>query len=172
MSFFEGTSSLRWYALKVFYRRYAAICATLNRDGVEYFIPPLRPDCMLMFVRTTSDYIAFLQTVLLEKGRVVCEPRAQRPAYVSDAEIEMFRLVTSMGANEFEVVDNLSSDRLKDYCRVIEGKWKGAEGFLARIRHRKRLVVTLGNFITVAATDYIPIAHLERISLPLWKQGA
>ena len=84
----------------------------------------------------------------------------------------MFRLVTSMGANEFEVVDNLSSDRLKDYCRVIEGKWKGAEGFLARIRHRKRLVVTLGNFITVAATDYIPIAHLERISLPLWKQGA
>ena len=65
MSFFEGTSSLRWYALKVFYRRYAAICATLNRDGVEYFIPPLRPDCMLMFVRTTSDYIAFLQKISL-----------------------------------------------------------------------------------------------------------
>ena len=85
MSFFEGTSSLRWYALKVFYRRYAAICATLNRDGVEYFIPPLCPDCMLMFVRTTSDYIAFLQTVLLEKGRVVFLPGALRPAYVSDA---------------------------------------------------------------------------------------
>lgn len=76
---------MNWYALKIFYRRHSAIKATLERDGVENYTPlrvvrGLRNgrmtdveqllDPMLMFVRSTEEYIAQLNKVLDEKAMV------------------------------------------------------------------------------------------------------
>ncbi len=167
-----NANALRWYVVKVYYHRYEALCATFGRDGLEYFIPPCSPDTMLLFVHATESYILALQSTLHDMGMVCPVPGTHRPASVGDAEMRMFRFVTEVGGNDLEVVGGIASSRLCDYYRVTDGPWKGAEGYLARIRHRKRLVITLGSLLTLAATTYIPKEHLLRIDLPEWKRAA
>lgn len=164
--------ALHWYVVKVYYHRYAALCATFERNGWEYFIPPYSPDTMLLFIKTSESYILSLQSSLCGMGMVCPVPGTHLPARISDDEMQMFRFVTEVAGDDMEIITRVASLRLRDYYRVTAGPWKGVEGFLARIRHRMRLVVTLGTLFTVAATTYIPKEHLLRIDLPEWKKVA
>ena len=49
-----------------------------------------------------------------------------------------------------------------DHVRVIDGVFKGAEGYICRIKKNHRLIVTIHGICAVA-TSYIPQAFLERI---------
>lgn len=169
---------MNWYALKIFYRRHSAIKATLERDGVENYTPQrvvgvLRNgrmtdveqllDPMLMFVRSTEEYIAQLNKVLHEKAMVYRYPGTRKPAPISDKEMEMFRFVVSAGDKGLEIISSLPEDKFqRNHYRVIDGILKGVEGILVRIRNRRRLVVKVGNVIAVA-TSYIPNKYLQKI---------
>lgn len=84
-------------------------------------------------------------------------------AVIPEREMLMFRLVTSAQANGLEYL----SDSVADYSvgqrvRVLQGPFRGAEGFIRRIRGNRRLVVSISGICAVA-TSYIPASFLERL---------
>lgn len=85
------------------------------------------------------------------------------PLAISEREMNIFMLVTSSGGQGMEYFgeDNPKFHR-GERVRVIDGKFKGAEGVICRIRKNSRLVVTVQGVCAVA-TSYIPQAFLQRI---------
>lgn len=171
-------SRMNWYALKVFYKRHAAIEATLQRDGVESYIPkrsvPIlrnghltdieRPiDPMLMFVHSTEEYIAQLDRMLHEKAMVYHYPGTQEPAPIPDEEMEIFRFIVSASANGLEILGSLPENKTRgERYRVIGGPLEGIEGFLIRLHSTRRLVIEIGTVMCIA-TSYIPQKYLQKI---------
>jgi len=54
------------------------------------------------------------------------------------------------------------SFRPEDRVRVIDGEFKGAEGYIKRIKGNRRLVVAIEGVVAVA-TAYIPSCYLEKV---------
>ena len=168
---------LHWYAVKVFYRRHDAIKATLARDNVRYFIPmkwvkafrdrhmtlvekPL--DAMLMFVQSSEEYINELDKVLCEKGMVYHYPGTREPAVIADEEMRMFILVTSARDEGLKVLTEWQSTRHRTRFRVIGGALKGAEGVALSGHSKRRLVISVGDIISVV-TSPLAVEMLEQI---------
>ena len=85
--------------------------------------------------------------------------------------MNIFILVTSSGEKGLEY---LGDDRTEFYVgepvRVIDGPFKGAEGYIRRIKGNRRLVVTIQGICAVA-TSYIPQCFLQKINKET-KQGS
>ena len=82
---------------------------------------------------------------------------------IPDREMNIFMLVTSSGEKGMEY---LGADSTK-FCRgervrVIDGKFKGAEGYICRIKKNSRLVVAIQGVCAVA-TSYIPQSFIQKI---------
>lgn len=85
------------------------------------------------------------------------------PLAIPDREMNIFMLVTSSGEQGMEYFgEDNSKFQQGERVRVIDGKFKGAEGVICRIRKNRRLVVTVQGVCAVA-TSYIPQAFLQRI---------
>ena len=56
--------------------------------------------------------------------------------------------------------------RTGDRVRVTGGIYKGAEGYIKRIRKDRRLLVAIEGFIAVA-TSFIPFQYLEKVPEPV-----
>ena len=72
-----------------------------------------------------------------------------------------FNMISEPGFEFFpdEAIDYRSGDKV----RVTGGPFKGAEGYIKRIRGNRRLIVALEGVIAVATT-YIPGCFLEKTS--------
>lgn len=85
--------------------------------------------------------------------------------------MDIFMLVTSSGEQGMEY---FGEDNPKFYkgerVRVIDGKFKGAEGVICRIRKNSRLVVTVQGVCAVA-TSYIPQAFLMKLQKSEWNEN-
>ena len=140
-----------WYALKVFYNRVFELEKQLSQEGVRSYIPLLHEDTVagdkkirkrkpavssLMFIRQSEHYLLDLQ----DRMKASC-PFMADLEYFSD-----------------EAIDYRSGDKV----RVTGGPFKGAEGYIKRIRGNRRLVVALEGIIAVATT-YIPGRFLEKM---------
>lgn len=70
--------------------------------------------------------------------------------------MELFMQITSADTSDLEYFSDEAIDyRSGDKVRVTGGPFKGAEGYIKRIRGNRRLVVALEGIIAVATT-YIP----------------
>ena len=88
----------------------------------------------------------------------------RKPAVISDLEMNVFMLVTSTGDPGLEYLGEEPSDlRSGDRVRVTEGPFKGAEGYIKRIKGNRRLIVSIEGVVAVATT-YIPGCFLEKIA--------
>ena len=170
-----------WYALRVTYGREMLVKGYLDGIGVESYIPceivtvevrgvrkQVRRTVIpsLMFFRATEEYAKDLQTTL--RGRVmlytyVNEKWKKVPSLISEYEMDMFRLVTSSGAAG---LDYFGGDSIVygigDRVRVTGGVFKGAEGYIKRIKGRRRLIVSITGICAVA-TSFIPNCFLQKI---------
>ena len=154
-----------WYALKVFYNR------VFELEGVRSYIPLLHEDTVagdkkirkrkpavssLMFIRQSEHYLLELQ----DRMKASCpfmayfDRETKKPAVIPDREMELFMQITSADTSDLEY----SGDKV----RVTGGPFKGAEGYIKRIRGNRRLVVALEGIIAVATT-YIPGRFLEKM---------
>ena len=140
-----------WYALKVFYNRVFELEKQLSQEGVRSYIPLLHEDTVagdkkirkrkpavssLMFIRQSEHYLL---------------------------EMELFMQITSADTSDLEYFSDEAIDyRSGDKVRVTGGPFKGAEGYIKRIRGNRRLVVALEGIIAVATT-YIPGRFLEKM---------
>ena len=167
--------ALNWYALRVFQNRSAAVRAEVERSGYEYYVPTRlvernvfgrkmtvqQPLVMsIVFVRATSRYIESLSKDQMISATAYRQPGTNCPAVISDREMEIFMLVTRVGADTAEMVD--LSLAQGDRVRVTDGPFKGAEGYIARVHGAKRLIVAIEGVAAIALT-YIPKNFLEKI---------
>ena len=173
--------SLNWYALKVFYNRVFEVEALLKSESIESYIPLKRVVVVhddgrresvdkpiinsLMFFRSTIFRAKELQQKLFDRAFIYCrkEKYVRIPLAISDDEMNIFMLVTSCSKGSLEY---LGCDEKKfirgDRVKVIDGDFKGAEGYICRIRKDNRLVVSVTGVCAVATT-YIPRCFLEVI---------
>lgn len=174
-------SSLNWYALKVFYNRVFEVEALFKSESIESYIPLKRVVVVhndgslesvdkpiinsLMFFRSTACRARQLQQILCDRALIYCrkEKYVRIPLAISDYEMNIFMLVTSCSKGSLEY---LGCDEKKfirgDRVKVIDGDFKGAEGYICRIRKDNRLVVSVTGVCAVATT-YIPRCFLEVI---------
>lgn len=152
---------LHWYALKVFWRRTEPVKEKFDDMGLEYYSQNVLPS--YLFVRTDEENIKKLRCEFFGNLYVYADRITRKPTVVPDKELEVFRIVTSAGDTGLEF---LGDDPVKyqkgDKVRVTDGPFKGAEGYVVRIKKDRRLVVTISG-VAAVATSFIPLELLEKI---------
>lgn len=176
----EAHTAEHWFALKVFYNKVFDIEELLKKDALQIYIPceetlveragvrkkvrrPLISS--LMFFRSTAGQATEVQRVLADKVILYTRQEGLKkiPFAIPEREMNIFMLVTSSGERGMEYLGE-DSPKFHRGCRVrvTDGKFKGAEGVICRIRKDSRLVVAIRGVCAVA-TSYIPRAFLRRL---------
>lgn len=156
-----GETKLHWYAIKAFWRRTVALLEMLDESGVEYYAQKILPS--YIFVHTDRMTVKRMQSNCIGKYYVYADRVTREPSVVPDKEMEIFRIITSSGDNGLEFLGEDPSVYQKgDKVRVLDGPFKGAEGYVVRIKKDRRLVVTISG-VAAIATSYIPMELLEKI---------
>ena len=176
----QKNNELHWYALKVFYNRVVYLKSLLDPEGVESYVPlhtveqydkgrlkyeekQLIPS--LMFVRCRQEWLEAFKRRYPEDFMYYTEAETRRPGAISDEEMRSFILVTSADAGRnvkyfgADAPDYHTGDRV----RVIEGLYKGAEGYIKRIKKDRKLIVSVTG-VAVVAVSYIHPSFLEKIN--------
>ena len=169
---------INWYPVRVFFGRAELIKTALGEADIEYFYPTrmtekLTPSGLkfveeplvksLIFVRTDRESLTKLKSKF--GGTII--PYYDRlnnaPLVVPDKQMDDFRKLCEMKESGLEYLGN---DEPKyhqgDRVRVTEGVFKGFEGHIKRIRHDRKLIVTIEG-VAAFATRYIPPSCLEKI---------
>ena len=153
---------LHWYAIKVFWRRTARIAEALEELGIEYYAQKVVPSYIFIHtdektaIRFRDSQFGFLY-LYAERGE------GKKPIVVPDKQIEVFRIITSAAADGVEILPNDPlSYAVGDLVRVTDGPFKGAEGYVRRIRKDRRLVIVISG-IAAIATYHIPPELLEKV---------
>jgi len=171
----EGT---HWYALKVFYNRVVYLKSILP-ECIETYVPfhtveqydggrlsyvekQLIPS--LLFIRCTEDWLLKFKQEHNEDFMYYSKAETHKPGAISDSEMRSFILVTSVdaGRNVKYFGADAPQYHTGDRVRVIDGIYKGAEGFIKRIKKDRKLVVSVTG-VAVVAVSYIHPDFLEKI---------
>lgn len=156
---------LHWYAVKTRWNRTGQVCDMLDRKGVAYYTQSVVPS--FLFIHTDADTVERIRHDEWECGfsrmYVYTDPLTHIPVVVPDKEMEVFRIVTSAMQSGLTVLENdPATYQTGDKVRVTDGPFKGAEGYIKRIKKDRRLVVTISG-IAAIATSFIPMELLEKI---------
>ena len=166
-----------WYAFRIFRNGKKFFMDTIGNDGKRYFIPTrikrtIKPNYKediikevlfsnLVFVRAEQKYIEHLSTNLRSLAGVYRNPDTGRIAQIPDAEMDTFIFVLTKGCEQLDVYEGELKQH--DRVRVTDGIFKGAEGYIARIKGNRRFVVNINGVVAVA-TAYIPQSMLQKIN--------
>ena len=150
-----------WYAIKVFWRRTARIKEVLDGLGMEYYAQTVVPS--YVFIHTDESSAKRLAHSQFGFIYLYTDRKTRKPAVVPDREVEIFKIVCSVQDTGLELLDeDPAKYMVGDPVRVIDGPFKGAEGYIKRIRKDRRLVVVISG-VAAIATSYIPPSQLEKI---------
>ena len=158
---------------------YLRLRALLQRDGRTDFedrrylfdnphiykrVPLIRS---LMFIRCLDTEIRKLRFEIGERGFVYLRANGKDPAVIPEREMDAFRLVADSFQEGILVFEDDAITRYREGARVRvkEGPFKGAEGYIKRIKKDRRLVVAIEGVIAIA-TAYIPPELLEPVPEP------
>ena len=124
----------------------------------------------LIFARTQEDRVPELESILKDslgeaRGFIYKDAEWKGYAVVPDSQMAAFRLVTAQGSSGLEFFSSDDITRFKEgkKVRVTEGPFRGAEGYVKRIRRDRRLLVSIEGIVAVA-TAFIEPQFLEEIS--------
>lgn len=171
-------SSFGWYALNVFFNRVIKLTSLLDEENMEYYVPMRTVETFkdgqkvyekkqliasLLFIRCSTTYFTALRERYGDSFYVYSDRETKRPRRIPDHEMNSFILVTSIEDKGMELLPEGTVEyQVGDHVRVVDGVFKGAEGYVKRIQGRKRLIVSIEG-IAVVATSYIPRSFLESI---------
>lgn len=152
----------RWYAAKVHYNRLAPLKEQLLEDGIETFVPGMIKS--LLFVKSNETYMAQFEQRNFGRLWVYRNPSTRKLSAIPEREMELFIFVCTAGQQGLSYLgDDKPEYHQGDRVRVIDGVFKGAEGYIKRIKKDRRLVVSVKGVVAVA-TAYIPPQFLETIT--------
>ena len=156
------TETVRWYAIKVYYNRMKQLREQLAVDGIRFFIPSMVSS--LLFVQASNDYLMQFEEGYRGRLWVYRDLLTGKPSAIPEREMEVFIFVCTAGQQGLSYLGEDKPEYHKgDRVRVTDGVFKGAEGFVKRIKKDRRLVVSIRGVVAVA-TSYIPPQFLEIIS--------
>jgi len=174
----NDTAPTHWFALKVFYNKVFCIESELKKRNIESYIPLQTVEIVrqgitrtvqrqavasLLFFRAGEQQAEEVQCLFRERAMLYIHRDTKRPAAIPEHEMQIFMLVTSSGDSKLEYFNEKEHTyRTGDRVRVTGGIFKGAEGYIRRIRGDRRLVVAIEGIVAVA-TSYIPSCFLEKI---------
>ena len=169
-----------WFAMKVFFNKVFEIERYFQDNGIECYVPVQYEEKMvkgeqmrvrkpavssLIFLRIEEDKIQHIENELAQRVILYRYRQSRQPAKIPDREMEVFQMVTSVEGGNWDYVDTDSLQfSANERVRVVDGDFKGAEGYIKRIKGNRRLVVAIEGIVAVATT-YIPSCFLEKISL-------
>lgn len=170
-----------WFALKVFYNKVFDVEETLKEKKIECYIPcetilVVRPNgakktvhrpviSSLLFFRSTTLEAKEVQDTFVDKVILYTRQVEYKriPLAIPESEMNIFMLVTSSGEKGMEYFEGDNPKFFQgDRVQVIDGPFKGAEGYICRIKKNHRLIVAVRGVCAVA-TSYIPQAFLKKI---------
>ena len=156
------TETVRWYAIKVYYNRMKQLREQLAVDGIRFFIPSMVSS--LLFVQASNDYLMQFEEGYRGRLWVYRDLLTGKPSAIPEREMEVFIFVCTAGQQGLSYLGEDKPEYHKgDRVRVTDGVFKGAEGYVSRIKKDRRLVVSIRGVVAVA-TSYIPPQFLEIIS--------
>lgn len=168
---------LQWYALKVFYNRIDTLKSYLP-EGMKTYVPvqvveeykngrlryeekQLIPS--LLFLRCDGEWLEEFKSQHKELFLYYTGPRSRHPGAIPDEEMHSFILVTSANGGRGVSVFSTGDYRTGDRVRVTGGIYKGAEGYIKRIKKDRKLIVSVTG-VAVVAVSHIDPAFLEKIA--------
>ncbi|MBO4454894.1 MAG: KOW motif-containing protein [Bacteroidales bacterium] len=133
----------------------------LDEWGLEYYAQNLIPS--YLFIRTDEATIKRFANKQFGYIYLYCDRVTHKPSVVPDREIEIFRIVTQAAQSGLEFLDgNPEKYKVGDLVRVTDGPFKGAEGYVKRIKKDRRLVVIISG-VAAVATSFIQPELLEKV---------
>lgn len=178
------TSGKSWYVFRASYGREDKASDYIVEDGTYVYIAKryarksvngkqkkvletLIPN--LLFVYTTEDkakeYVkntpALSYLTFYYNHFQLNENKKNPPLTISCKEMENFIIATSKKSEHLKFV-NESQCHFKsgDIVKIIDGKFKGVEGRVARVSGQQRVIITLTN-VGLVSTAYIPTAFIR-----------
>jgi len=169
--------NIHWYAFHCFRNGRAQFINALKAGCVRYYLAEqvtrqyrldytvevsrklLFPS--IVFVHTTPDHVNDIMHNPSSQVAPYTNPGTKEPAIISDTEMETFMFVLDTGCEQMDIVDEKLAKG--DRVRVLDGVFKGAEGYIVRIKGDRRFVVALQG-VAAVATSYIPQKFIEKIS--------
>ena len=156
------SETVRWYAIKVYYNRMTQLREQLTVDGIRFFIRSMVSS--LLFVQASKDYLIQFEEGYRGRLWVYRDLLTGKPSAIPEREMEVFIFVCTAGQQGLSYLGEDKPEYHKgDRVRVTDGVFKGAEGYIKRIKKDRRLVVSIRGVVAVA-TSYIPPQFLEIIS--------
>ena len=177
----------QWYPMRVTYNRELRVKESLDKLGIENFVP-MRSELVrsegktfkvkvpaihnLIFVRSTrerlndlkSHHAAFAPMRYIMRRPNEALSTQERILVVSDTQMEHFIRVASADDESVMFLDYNETFLGKEGCRVriTSGKFEGVEGTIRRIQHNKHVVVQIEGLAAVAIV-FIPACMLKEI---------
>lgn len=150
-----------WYAVKVYHNRTEVVCEKLKAMNLTIYTQSFVPS--FVFLHCTEGQILKVKEKFKEWLFIYYNIEKTKPKVIPEKEMTTFILVTS---NDFSNVMFLGEDKEEyhqgDRVRVKEGAFKGAEGYIKRIKRDRKLIVSI-NGIAAVALAYIPPQLLEKV---------
>ena len=147
----------------MYYNRMKQLREQLAVDGIRFFIPSMVSS--LLFVQASNDYLMQFEEGYRGRLWVYRDLLTGKPSAIPEREMEVFIFVCTAGQQGLSYLGEDKPEYHKgDRVRVTDGVFKGAEGYVKRIKKDRRLVVSIRGVVAVA-TSYIPPQFLEIISV-------
>jgi len=171
-----NSDKLNWYPIRVFFGRAEMIKNALDEGDIEYFYPMRMAEKVtssglkfieeplvksLLFIKTDRDELRLLKMKF--GGTIVpyYDRLTNAPLIVPERQMSDFKRLCEMKEAGLEYLGNDEPKyHLGDRVRVTEGIFKGFEGHIKRIRHDRKLIVTIEG-VAAFATRFIPLSCLE-----------
>ena len=175
-------NKVNWYPVRVLYGRAEAIKKAADEAGVEYFYPmhvvekntpgglkyveePLVSS--LIFIKTTPMGLRDIK-LRFSSSMIPYYDRSggdgsRPPLVVPEKQMERFMELCRLKGSGLQYLgDDDPKYHQGDRVRVTDGIFKGFEGHIKRIRHDRKLIVTIEG-VAAFATQFIPSAMLEKV---------
>lgn len=169
--------SIHWFALKTFYNRLFYVKKQLDEAGWKTYVAMTQIEQVdkngkielvdkpligqIMFVQCSSSYLTDFKRRHEKDMMFYQDLSTGLPAPIDDVEMRSFIILTSAPGRHIELIDiDIPTYRKGQRVRVINGVYKGAEGYVKKIKSDRKLLVALKG-VTVVAVSYIPSAYLE-----------
>ena len=171
-------TKVSWYPVRVLFGKINLVKRTLDDIDVEYFYPthvieknmkyveePLVRS--LIFIKTTPaglrEIKARYSSSLIPYYDYTREDGTKPPVTVPEAQMDMFIKLCHMKEAGLEYLgEDEPKYHMGDRVRVTDGIFKGFEGHIKRIRHDRKLIVTIEG-VAAFATRFIPPSMLEKV---------
>ena len=171
---------VRWYALKIFYSRLMNIKADLDAKGITTYVAMTTIEKFengkltyvnkplvnsLLFRRTTPTFLRAYKELHNSDLMYYQDFATKKPAPIDDVEMRSFIILTAAdrGTRVQYLGESVPDFKRGEHVRVIDGLYKGAEGYIKKVRSDRKLIVEVRG-VAVVAVSYIPPAFLEKIS--------